>query len=245
MSLTAGLRRRRAPAAGIWFLAAGCWSILVALALTGNGHPGHHDVAGDAVTSGLIGVAEFLAGWLTMVGAMMLPAIAPAARDLAERSPARGRVPALVASFAGVWAAFGLLALAGDAGVHRLVERWAWLSARPALVLAVVLLGAGAFRLGTLWSAAARRGGPSLAVEARLGGGWRDGVRFGAASLVHDGPLMLVMFAAGPGDLGLMVALTVVMVAERDERRGGRVATLTGCALVAAAVVAVLAASGA
>ena len=238
MSITTGVRARRGPAAGIWVLAAGCWSVLIALSLTGIGHPGHHDVAGD--TAGLVGVAGFLAGWLTMVGAMMLPVGARPAHRLATpvRAPARGQVWSLVASFAGVWAAFGLVALAGDAGVHRLVDGWAWLGARPGLVLAGVLLLAGAFRLCALAAAAVRRGsGSPLSAAAASGSGWRGGLRLGAGSLVCDGPLMLVMFAAGAGDLGLMVTLTAVMVAERDERWGGRVATLTGCVLVAAGAI--------
>lgn len=236
MSDATGLRWRHAPATGIWVATAGCWGVLLALAVTGTGHPGHDDVAGGS--AGLVGMAGFLAGWLTMVGAMMLPVMARPVRHLAEHAPARGQVPRLVASFAGVWAAFGLAALAGDAGVHRLVDGWAWLGARPGLVLAGVLLLAGGFRLGALAVAAVRRrSGSPLPATVDRGSGWRVGLRLGTGSLVCDGPLMLVLFAAGAGDLGLMVTLTAVMVAERDERWGGRVATITGCVLVAAGVI--------
>ena len=229
MSVTTGVRARHEPAAGIWVLTAGCWIVLIALSSTGIGHPGHDDVAGGG--AGPVGVAGFLAGWLTMVGAMMLPVMAPASRRPAPH--AGGRAPVLVAAFAAVWAVFGLLALAADAGVHRLVDGWTWLGARPGLVVAGVLLVAGVFRLGTLVAA---RGHRSPAAAAGVGA-WGTGLRLGTRSLVSDGPLMLVMFAAGPGDLRLMVMLTAVMVAERHGRWGGRAAALTGCALVAAGVV--------
>jgi predicted metal-binding membrane protein len=233
VSITTGVGARRAPATGIWVLTAGCWSVLIVLSSTGIGHPGHDDVAGGG--AGLVDVAGFLAGWLTMVGAMMLPVMAPATRRLAAR--ADGRAPMLVAAFAAVWASFGLLALAADAAVHRLVDGWTWLAVRPGLVVAGVLLLAGVLRLGAL--AAAGRGHGARPAEAGAGA-WGTGLRLGTRSLVSDGPLMLVMFAAGPGDLRLMVMLTAVMVAERQPRWGDPTAVLTGCALVAAgAVVAV------
>jgi predicted metal-binding membrane protein len=233
VSITTGVGARSAPATGIWVLTAGCWSVLIVLSSTGIGHPGHDDVAGGG--AGLVDVAGFLAGWLTMVGAMMLPVMAPATRRLPAR--ADGRTPVLVAAFAAVWAASGLLALAGDAVVHRVVDGWAWLEARPGLVVAGVLLLAGVLRLAA--PAAAGRGHVAPPAEAGAGA-WGTGLRLGTRSLVSDGPLMLVMFTAGSGDLGLMVMLTAVMFAERHERWGGRIAVLIGCALVAAgAVVAV------
>lgn len=240
MSVTTGAGWRLEPAVGIWIVAGGCWSLLIMLALTGVNHPGHEVVAVHATATGLDGARPFLSGWLVMVGAMMLPIVALDVRRLAARAPAGGPVGVVLAVFVGVWAAFGMAALAGDTQVHHVVEQREWLGQRPALVLAGAFALAGAVQLGSLWSptlAAVRHRRVFPSSPADFGGpdAWRAGLRYGAASLVCDGPLMFVMFAVGLDHLGMMAAVTAVMLAERHERWRSGVATITGWALVVAA----------
>jgi predicted metal-binding membrane protein len=134
---------------------------------------------------------------------------------------------AFLGGYALVWTAFGAAAFLGDLAVHRLVERWSWLAARPGLIGGAVLLLAGAFQFSTLKEACLtvcrhpagyllqhyRRG---TAAAFRLGGG------HGLFCVGCCWALMLVAFAAGVASLWWMAALTAVMVFEKTGRRGRR-----------------------
>jgi predicted metal-binding membrane protein len=89
-----------------------------------------------------------------MIVAMMLPASRPligcsAGRAPTSPGPLRAKA-ALLGGYTVVWTGFGAVAFLGDLGVHHLVERWAWLAARPALVGGTVLLLAGGFQFSKL-----------------------------------------------------------------------------------------------
>jgi len=233
MSATIATRIRRRPVTGLWIVAGVCWGVLVALAVTGTTVPGHEIAGGHATASTPMALAGFVGAWLIMVAAMMLPAAAPAVRRLAGH--AAGQIPRLLAVLGLVWAAFGLAALAGDVAVHHVVEDRTWVAQRPDLVLAGTLALAGVVQLACVrWRPLVAMRRRQVAADA---GGWHAGVDHSIASLVCDGPLMLVMFAVGHDRLDVMVAITVVMVAERHRRWSTVVATLTACTLVGAAII--------
>lgn len=229
----------RDPAIAVWVVAGVCWLVTTVFVVAGNAEHGHHGAAVAQFT--VPGLAAFLGVWLVMVGAMMLPTTVPLVRlYVAASGRAPGAVSARAAFFAGylaVWTGFAALALAADTGVRALVERSAWLAARPDLVLGAALVGAGAFQLSPLKNACltvCRNPMSFLWQHYRrgLGGGWRVGWRHGIACVGCCWALMLVMFATGVGSLLWMLGLTVVMVVEKTSRRGARLVEPVGIGLL-------------
>jgi predicted metal-binding membrane protein len=217
--------------AALAVVAAAAWAVLaVGLA----GHTTHDDVLGHGHVPHLATVAALIGGWLLMVAAMMLPpeivtartrgAPTPAPTAAPTPGPTAGATAALAAATFAVWTGFAIVALSGDAVVHALADSRPWLerSVAPA-----VLIGAGLFQLSP------GRGRLLAAARSTSGRPWRHAVR----CLGGCWALMLVMFAVGLGNLIWMILLTVVMTAERVERRRARLTgVLAGLALIVVGV---------
>jgi len=240
------LTQRRGVARAAWGIAAVCWVATVAAALLGLASHGDHDVV--LVGSSLPWYARlvaFAAVWTVMVGAMMLPSTVPMlelfwAASARQPRPQLARAAMVAPYFAG-WLGFAGLALAGDALLHRVVEAWSWLAARPGLVLGSVLVLAGAFQFSDLKQACltACRSPLSMLWE-HYGHGvlpaWTVGWRHALNCLGCCWALMLVMFATGTGSLLWMLLLTGLMVAEKTTSWGGRLVAPAGAALIAGGV---------
>ena len=237
---------RRDPAVTVWVVAGACWLLTAWLVVSGGHELGHHDVVLDGSPwpwPWPMRIAGFLAVWLVMIGAMMLPTVVPLVRlfaVVAARAPRPGRaLAALGAGYVAVWAAFAPIALLGDTGVHALVDRWAWLAARPELVMGATLTLAGLFQFSRLKNACLTACRSPVGVVWQhygrgAGAAWRMGLRHGLSCLGCCWALMLVMFGTGVGSLAWMLALTAVMVAEKTTRWGARLVTPVGSALLAA-----------
>jgi predicted metal-binding membrane protein len=239
-------RIRHDPGVLLWVVAGGCWVATTWLVVVGGDELGHHDVVLEQSTwpwSARIGA--FLAVWLVMVGAMMLPTVVPLVRLF---GPVSARAPrpvaartAFLAGYLAVWTAFAGLALLGDVVVHGLVDRWSWLAARPTLVLGATLVLAGTFQFSPLKNAcltACRNPVGFLWQHYRRGpaGGWLLGLRHGMSCLGCCWALMLVMFGTGVGSLAWMLALTAVMVIEKTSRWGARLVVPLGVAMIVGGV---------
>jgi predicted metal-binding membrane protein len=210
------------------------WLLVLAGELSGAGRVLHHNEVLGETFPAWTGVGLFLAGWVVMCAAMMLPAAVPVlvrGDRTAAGTVGAGASYAFVAGFLLVWAGFGAVALALDTGVHRLVDSVPTLADRPSLVTAglLALAGAAQLRLSGRSLAAVDRSrsvpGASPAVA------FRAGRHHGVACLGCDGPLMLVMFAAA-GSLLWMAVLTLVMTAQRLAAAGPPLASATGGALL-------------
>jgi predicted metal-binding membrane protein len=235
-------RMRRDPALGLWAVAGAGWVVSLALVLTGGAEAGHHDqVLEGSTLPWALRIAAFLAVWTVMIAAMMLPTVVPLARLFAavsERAPQPGRARvALYAGYLSVWLAFAPVALAADAGLHRLVHAWPWLEAHEGLVLGGALLLAGGYQFSPLKNAcltACRSPVSYLRQHYRrgLGGALRLGVGHGISCVGCCWALMLAMFATGVGSLAWMLGLTAVMVVEKTTRWGARLVTPVGIGLL-------------
>lgn len=224
------------------FTAATAWALLIVGEATGVARHLDHDAVLESGSVAPIGIAAFLFGWLVAVAAMMAPTAVPALGSPPAGAESRrtGALGAFLGGFALVWAVVGLAALGLDMVVHRAVHRVPALEGRPWLVAAGVLAAAGAIQLlpSTRRAlAAAKR--PVWSRPSGAGLAFRAGQRHGRRCLRGDGPLMLVMFAAG-ASLAWMALLTVVMVGERSARAGQPLALATGVALLVAGAVAAL-----
>lgn len=236
--------RPRDPAPVIWALAALGWTVSIWLVVHGSASAGFHDRVLEGSEGPLAQeLLAFLAVWVVMLAAMMLPTTLAMARMFTAVSanqprpgPARA---AFYAAYLAIWSGFALGALAGDYGVHGVVERWAWLGAREPLVLGATLALAGAYQLSPLKDACLRACRTPLGMITQhygqgAAGGWRVGVRHGLNCLGCCWALMLVMFATGVGSLLWMLALAAVMLAEKTATWGRRLVRPVAIALVAA-----------
>lgn len=212
---------RTVPAAVVLLGVAAAWAAIVA----GAGQTSHDEVLGSGHLPDPAALVALLCGWQIMVVAMMLPPEIAAAGGTMGRSGRRGwAVPsALVATMVAVWTGFAIMALTGDAVLHRLVHSWPSLAG---LIAPLVLVGAGVFQRSALRKRLLDRArDPSRSP-------WRHAL----CCLGSCWALMLVMFALGMGNLLWMGALTAVMTVERAagpglERLAG---TLSGWALIGA-----------
>jgi predicted metal-binding membrane protein len=221
----------------------GAWALVVLAWAKGWSHALGHDHLIEHGPALWVGLALFLAGWLVMVLAMMLPSSLPAFRSFGALTVVlrnrRSLDAAFLAGFIGAWLGFGGLAFLGDIGFHRFVHHWQWLAQRPWLIGGTVLVIAGAFELSPLVgrcvemsSRASDR--PIRNLPLVNSTALRLGMDHGLGRLRRCWPLMLLSFAAGMASLGWMVALTVLMVLQ--EKGGGeRAALAMGIALLAVA----------
>lgn len=237
-------------------LAALAWTLL-ALTHTGHtagaapgvdqplgGHAQHSSPAGGGPSSPVLALGLLgLTGWVLMVVAMMLPPALPllqTARRLAARRPDPWRLTALSAmTFVWVWTGVGAVLVAGDLGVRALWAGQGW-AAAPPVVSGSVLLAAGLYQFSPLKDRCLRgcRSPRSFALahwHGRRPPGTEMVALSGAYAVSCVGccwALMLVCFAVGIAALPAMVALSLLMAAERLVPWGRRLVRPAGLLLV-------------
>jgi predicted metal-binding membrane protein len=231
----------RVPALVLGAIAA-AWAAAIAAQASGAASVVHHDsvLADGGPPAGA--VLLFLAGWQVMVAAMMLPSSLPLVRIFVAASapaPDRGRaLAALLGGYALVWTIFGLLAFAGDGGLHVLVDGSPWLERHEWAIGPSVLMLAGAFQFTPLKEACLRAcRHPASFIhrhyERGAAAAFELGVRHGLFCVGCCWALMLVMFAVGVASLVWMALLTALMVYEKTRPSGADAVPLTGVTLLA------------
>ena len=187
----------------------------------------------------------FLAAWVAMMGAMMLPAVGPAAaRELSlgvsasTRSRLVGAVP-FALGFLGPWAVFGAAFFVALVGTGDLVDS----SPTAAAWLGVGILAvAGAYQLTPLKRRALARCREAHlpTAPASLSAGLAAGAREGALCVGCCWALMTVLIAFGVMNVVVMLGLAAVIFGEkvlRDARPVTRAAAVLLLALAAVAAV--------
>lgn len=257
---------RSLVALAVLLLAAAAWGALVALHGS-NGHSatGHVAVLDPAISgphahhggpaaddlvvpASLTGTVLATGAWTIMVVAMMLPPALPllqTVRRLTSRQPDPWRLTVLSGmTFVGAWTVVGAAVVVGDLGVRALAGHH-WPDADPRWVMAAVLLGAGVYQFTPLKDLCLRGcRSPRSFVLAH----WQDRRSPGTETVALSGAyalscigccwaLMLLCFAVGTATLPVMVALTLVMAAERLVPWGRRLVRPAGLLLVALGVV--------
>lgn len=186
----------------------------------------------------------YVAGWILMTIAMMLPTTLPLLeifRRLTRNRSDRTRLIALViAGYLTAWLAFGIAAHAVDLALHDLFDRGAWLKASSWAFGAATLVLAGAFQFSRLKHRCLDkcRAPLSFVLQHWTGGApgaqaLRLGLHHGAYCVGCCWALMLLMFAVGTGNLGWMVALGAVMAVEKNVAWGRQLSTPLGVGLIA------------
>lgn len=207
-----------------------------------------HEALGDHHISLPWQMAGFFLSWSLMVVAMMLPGSLPVilqASQRASRSGTAGRMTAnILAGYLVPWMLFGLLVFQGDRVLHNLAEHGGPLEPFTGWILPVLALAAGLYQLSPLKhrSLAGCRlettaVEPALHASSRARVGWERGLHLGAVCLGSCWPLMLVMVSTGLHRLDWMLAMGVIMAAERIAPWGNRLARWVGFGLIAWAIV--------
>ena len=220
-------------------LVAVAWLWLISIELGGASVSGRAGMPGmdmaPETASRLSGIASAIAWWVLMSVAMMGPAALAGVRHTGLNSLRwrRGRAMAgFAAAYLAVWAVFGAVAITVVAVVP---------GAHGTVALAIVLALAAVWQLTPLkrrWLRDCHRSVPlpPRGWKAELGA-LRFGLRNGQSCLGSCWCLMLVMAVAPANHLLWMVALTVVVTAEKLMERPRYVTRMAAVALAITAVV--------
>jgi predicted metal-binding membrane protein len=210
-----------------------------------------HDSIGDLggrISLEYTGIAIiFVAAWLLMTVAMMLPTALPLVllfqRFVATRPNRWTLTAAVIVGYLAVWVLFGIAVHVGDLGIHTLVSRSHWLEDRSWALGATILAAAGVYQFTPLKYLCLEKCRSPFSF---IVGHWRgrnprlDALRLG----VHHGifcvgccwSLMLLMFAVGVGNVAWMLALGAVMGVEKNMPWGRRISTPLGLLLLSVAL---------
>jgi predicted metal-binding membrane protein len=206
-----------------------------------------HRLVGPDGMQAPIGTALFVIGWTVMVTAMMLPTAVPmfdAFDRVVHRRPERRRLLAILAAgFVGVWALCGYMLIWADLAVHSLVGRWDVVADRAELVGAGLLIVAGLYQFSDLKRRCLTQcRSPRSLIVPRWSGSragadaMRIGIDYGVSCLGCCWTLMVLLFALGTGNVGLMLAFGVLMAVEKNVPRAHRLTLAVGAALVVAGI---------
>lgn len=200
----------------------------------------HHQL-GELQGNGLILV--FIAGWIVMIVAMMLPTSLPLVTSfhaVTNQRMDQGRLLALlVLGYLCVWTLFGVAVYMGDLLLHKAVEHNAWLRAHAWALGAATVSLAGLYQFTPLkYHCLQKCRSPLSFIMGHWGGrremaqAFRLGAHHGLFCVGCCWSLMLVMFAVGLGNLGWMLALAVVMGVEKNMPWGKKISAPLGVILL-------------
>jgi predicted metal-binding membrane protein len=163
-------------------VAAGCWVLSV----------GQMNGMNMGVATRLGSFAFFVAVWVPMMAAMMLPGAVPAVVRRARLSNGLRTVPTFVIAYVGVWAAVG-------------VAVYALYRPHGPVAAGVLVIAAGLYELTPLKQACRRR----------CGANGRSGMRFGLCCVGSSIGLMLALLALGLMSVIWMAVITGITVAQK------------------------------
>jgi predicted metal-binding membrane protein len=202
-----------------------------------------HFDPGSAPGEAAAQAALYVAGWVLMTAAMMLPTTFPLLeifhRMTRQRHDRVQLLAMVIAGYLGVWLLFGIAAHAFDIALHEALESGDWLQANAWVFGAGPLLVAGSFQFTQLkYRCLDKCRTPlSFVVQHWRGGGAQTqalllGAHHGAFCVGCCWALMLLMFAVGTGNLGWMLALGALMAIEKNAAWGRRISAPLGVALL-------------
>jgi predicted metal-binding membrane protein len=198
--------------------------------------------------------ASFLAMWVVMMAAMMLPSLAPMLwryrQSVGRRGESRLGGLTLLAGlgYFFVWTLYGLAVFPLGAKLAAVEMQQPALARAVPVAVGLVLLIAGAVQL-TSWKAHHLAGcretpasGSTLPADARTA--WRQGLRFGLHCGLSCANLAAILLVIGVMDLRAMAVVTAAITAERLAPAGERVAQAIGAVAIVAGLLLITQATG-
>jgi predicted metal-binding membrane protein len=183
--------------------------------------------------------ASFLAMWIVMMAAMMLPSLAPMLWRYKSRFGLLTLLVGLAYFFVWTLVGFALFPLGVVLGAVEMGQ--------PALArivpfaVGVVILIAGAVQL-TSWKA--HHLACCRETKEDAGTAWRQGLRFGFHCVLSCANLTAILVVIGVMDLRAMAVVTAAIIAERLAPAGVRVSQAIGALVVAAGLLLIARATG-
>jgi len=200
------------------------------------------------------GAVEFVAMWVVMMVAMMLPSLTPMLWRYREAlgvtsGARRGCLTVLVGMgyFVG-WAVLGVIVFSLGSVLAAIAMREPAVARGVPIVVGATVLIAGVLQQ-TRWKArhlAFYGVAPDhrLTSETNAGSAWRHGLRLGVHCVRSCAGLTAVVWALGVMDVRVMTVVTVVVTVERLAPNGVRVARAVGIVGVALGAVVIVRAAG-
>jgi len=227
-------------------LVAMAWLALVAWGQSPYGRYLTHQSLDDARDSLLL-IPAFLAGWLLMIVAMMLPTSLPLVNLFRRLTGRRGNqallLGLLLGGYTAAWLAFGVGVFGADWLLHEVVHRSAWVESHSWMLGGSALLVAGVYQFTPLKYMCLDKCRSPFGFINQHWHGKRPrlesltlGLHHGAFCIGCCWSLMLLMFAVGVGSLGWMLALALAMAVEKNMPWGKRLSLPLGATLVAAGI---------
>ena len=187
---------------------------------------------------------SFLAMWVVMMAAMMLPSLVPMlwryrqAVGWTGESRLAGLTALVGLGYFFVWTLFGLAVFALGVTLAAVEMRLPLLAHAVPIATGAVVLFAGALQFSA-WKihhlACCRKApGRGATLPADTGTAWRHGVRFGFHCGLSCANLTAILLAIGVMDLRAMAAVTAAITAERLAPAGERVTRAIGAVIVGA-----------
>ncbi len=164
--------------------------------------------------------AFFLALWVSMMAAMMLPGAAPAASRRAQAAGAARAVPLFLGSYLAVWTLVGVAVFA----LYR---------PHGSLVAGAVVIAAGVYEFTPLKQRSRRRCRESI----------RSGFRFGVYCVGSSIGLMLVLVALSVMSVAWMAVIAAISIAQKLVPEKPAIDVPLGLALIALGALIVIAPS--
>jgi predicted metal-binding membrane protein len=249
-------RQRRAVLVALLVLSAILWVIVLWQAATiqpaPDGMAGGMTASADGLTMGMT-APLFLATWVVMMAAMMLPSAAPMILmfDAIQAQRSRGgrkTVPtgAFVGGYLIVWAAFGVVAYAGALMAGAVSDLWPDLAMIAPRIGGAVIVAAGIYQLTPLKQAClAKCRTPTQFVLTSwrdgVGGAFRMGLAHGIYCLGCCWLLFVILFPLGIMNVAATALVALLVLAEKTLPIGRRISQLVGVVLVAVGLAIVVA----
>lgn len=226
-------------------LAAIAWAIVLQYTQTSMGM----DAGMASMEPEPVSVLIFLPLWVSMMVAMMFPAVAPVVSlfaTLAERRRALGQQAAptwlFLSGYLAVWSLFGVGVYLLSLVIPALGMMAAGLRVDHPVVAGIILVLAGLYQLSPLKQVCLHHCRSPLSVILHgwrdgRGGAFRMGVGHGAYCLGCCWGLMLVFFAVGMMNLAWMIILTLGIFGEKVLPYGRHISLVLAGALILFGVV--------
>jgi len=186
----------------------------------------------------------YIAGWVLMTIAMMLPTTVPllqAFRRLtSQRTDSDKLLWLVISGYLVVWIGFGIGAYLFDFVLHNSYQHITWLQGNPWVFGAGPLLLAGVFQFSRLKYSCLDKCRSPLTFVIQYWRGNREqwhsfllGAHHGVFCVGCCWALMLLMFAVGMGSVGWMLVLACLMAIEKNMPWGRKISAPLGIGLLA------------
>ena len=201
-----------------------------------DGMPSMDPMPGMSMRLSVMSLSAFIVAWLAMMTAMMFPAILPVVK-LYGRAATAGRVaplPFFVAGYIVVWTSLGLPAyVAWRALMDPIAEAQPW----AGRLAGGVLVAAAVWQLTPLKSVCLRHCRSPMSFFLRFGGAierpagaLRMGAAHGAYCVGCCWALMAILVSVGTMNLFWMIALSALILLEKNAPQGERIARVAAVA---------------